>query len=208
MNASGGHEGHELLEVTDSFDGSAAGILAAMFAGVAGGLILFPMKFVPQEIQGLPYVCSMSVGVLSATPLCFLMQRLSPLGLSGMRQFRVAAAPGILSGIIWNFGNICSIIATKHVWTIFLPPMCTCIMPRLPDVLHSKTLCLHAMNGLCLLQVGLSVAYPIMQCGLFVAAIWGIALFDEMRGVRLRFVLDSFLLISGVCLLGLSYQLA
>lgn len=59
-----------------------------------------------------------------------------------------------------------------------------------------------------MLQVGLAVAYPIMQCGLFIAAIWGISLFDEMRGVRLRFVLDSILLISGVFLLGLSYQIA
>lgn len=116
MNASGGPEGREMLEVTDSFGGSAAGLLAAMFAGVAGGLILFPMKFVPQANQGLPYVLSMSIGVLTATPLCFLMQRLYPLGLSGKQQFRVAAAPGAVSGVIWNFGNICSIIATEKVW--------------------------------------------------------------------------------------------
>lgn len=31
-------------------------------------------------------------------------------------------------------------------------------------------------------RVGLAVAYPIMQCGLFVAGAWGIALFGEVRG--------------------------
>ena len=30
-------------------------------------------------------------------------------------------------------------------------------------------------------SVGLSIAYPIMQCGLFVGGLWGICLFGELR---------------------------
>ena len=30
-------------------------------------------------------------------------------------------------------------------------------------------------------SVGLSIAYPVMQCGLAVAGLWGICLFGEMR---------------------------
>ena len=31
-------------------------------------------------------------------------------------------------------------------------------------------------------SVGLSIAYPIMQCGLFVGGLWGICLFKELKG--------------------------
>lgn len=31
-------------------------------------------------------------------------------------------------------------------------------------------------------QVGLSIAYPVMQCGLFVAGLWGILLYSELKG--------------------------
>eukprot|EP00892_Ulva_mutabilis_P006618 jgi/Ulvmu1/4328/UM002_0051.1 len=163
-------ESQELLDTVADRSTAAAGIASAVVAGVAGGLILFPMKFIPAELQGLPYMLSMSFGVFLAMPLCLMMQYAFPLGLSGAQQFRVAWVPGTFSGMIWNFGNACSIVATQHV--------------------------------------GLAVAYPIMQCGLFVAAIWGIALFDEMKGIRIRFMMDSTLLICGVCLLGLARQFA
>lgn len=86
-----------------------------MFAGFAGGLILFPMKFAPKDSQGLPYLLSMSIGVLLAAPLCLLVQNYFPLGLSTMEQFNASMAPAMLSGLIWNFGNIFSIVATQSV---------------------------------------------------------------------------------------------
>lgn len=94
---------------------AAAGLAVAVVAGIAGGLILFPMKFVPQDLQGLAYLPSMSLGVLLAAPVCLVMQRMFPLALSGAQQFKVACAPGTLSGIIWNVGNLCSIAAVQHV---------------------------------------------------------------------------------------------
>ena len=86
-----------------------------MFAGFAGGLILFPMKFVPEYLQGLPFLLSMSIGVMLAAPLCLVVQHFYPLGLSGVEQFKVALAPALLSGLIWNFGNAFSIVATQNV---------------------------------------------------------------------------------------------
>lgn len=115
VTASGNLESQELIEPIDTSSNAAAGFIAAMIAGVAGGLILFPMKFAPQELQGLSYLLSMSIGVLIATPLCLLMQWLCPMGLSGRPQFNIAAGPGLLSGLIWNFGNACSIVATQYV---------------------------------------------------------------------------------------------
>ena len=87
----------------------------------------------------------MCAGVLLAAPIVtaaivFLA------GLEAQLYMSAAAGPGILSGAIWNAGNICSIVATNDP------------------------------------QVGLSIAYPIMQCGLLVAGLWGIFTFRELQG--------------------------
>jgi glucose uptake protein GlcU len=60
----------------------------------------------------------------------------------------------------------------------------------------------------CCTQIGLAVAYPIMQAGLFVAALWGIVLFNELPGQksRLRFLVDGSIVVLGVLLLGLSLK--
>lgn len=52
-------------------------------------------------------------------------------------------------------------------------------------------------------QIGLAVAYPIFQCGLFVAGLWGMALFGELPGLasRLRYVGWGLALIAGGALL-------
>jgi hypothetical protein len=47
-----------------------------------------------------------------------------------------------------------------------------------------------------------------MQAGLFVAALWGIVLFNELPGQksRLRFLVDGSIVVLGVLLLGLSLK--
>jgi glucose uptake protein GlcU len=52
-------------------------------------------------------------------------------------------------------------------------------------------------------HVGLAVAMPIMQCGLFVAGIWGIVLFREVQGARALalYWLSGGVLIAGAALL-------
>ena len=53
--------------------------------------------------------------------------------------------------------------------------------------------------------VGLAVAYPIMQSGLFVAGCWGVLLFGEQRGAplsaRLLYWGSGALVFSGACIL-------
>jgi hypothetical protein len=53
------------------------------------------------------------------------------------------------------------------------------------------------------MQVGLAVAYPIFQSGLFVAGLWGMVMFNELPGApsRLRYVSWGLLLIGGGILL-------
>ena len=75
-----------------------------------------------------------------------------------------AAVLGIMSGTVWNIGNLSSIIATS--------------------------------------RIGLSLAYPIFQCGLFVSGAWGILLFKEMRGRdTLMYCLAGLVLMAGVVML-------
>eukprot|EP00887_Chlorella_sp_A99_P006359 scaffold3.g6359.t1 len=52
-------------------------------------------------------------------------------------------------------------------------------------------------------RVGLAVAYPIMQCGLFVGGAWGILLLGEMRSARARAVYwtSGVVLVAGAALL-------
>jgi glucose uptake protein GlcU len=139
-----------------------------VLAGVLGGLILVPMKF--SSIQGLDYLPSMGAGVAIATPCPLLLHVLMPVGLARKEQHRAAAIPGIISGIVWNVGNACSMIAVQ--------------------------------------MVGLAVAYPIMQAGLFVAALWGILLFNELPGriARLQFLLNGSIVLTGVVLLSMSVK--
>ena len=56
-------------------------------------------------------------------------------------------------------------------------------------------------------QVGLAVAYPIMQAGLFVAGAWGMLAFGELplTKQRIRFCVCGALLILGAA--GLSYAM-
>lgn len=74
---------------------------------------------------------------------------------------------GAAAGVVWNCGNVCSILATQDP------------------------------------SVGLAVAYPIMQLGLFVAGAWGIALFGEVqgRGPLTAYWLSGLVLVAGAALL-------
>ena len=155
-----------LLEEAAGGNSLGSGIAAAVLAGVFGGLILVPMKF--SAIQGIDYLPSMGLGVMVALPVPLFLHVLMPVGLASKEQHRAAAMPGIASGIIWNVGNACSMIAVD--------------------------------------MVGLAVAYPIMQAGLFVAAFWGIVLFHELpgRSSRIKFLFDAGVVLLGFILLSLS----
>lgn len=52
----------------------------------------------------------------------------------------------------------------------------------------------------------LQVAYPLMQCGLFVAGAWGILLFRELRGVKWQalYWASGAVLLTGAALLAAS----
>lgn len=63
-----------------------------------------------------------------------------------------------------------------------------------------NTCCIAAVTNP---QVGLAVAMPVMQAGLFVAGLWGICLYREIRGARAlaAYWCSGAVLVLGVALL-------
>ena len=57
--------------------------------------------------------------------------------------------------------------------------------------------------------MGLAVAYPIMQCGLFMAGAWGILVFGELPGTgrRWRYVACGAVLVCGAALLSFAKEM-
>ncbi|KAK9908027.1 hypothetical protein WJX75_001764 [Coccomyxa subellipsoidea] len=147
---------------------SLLGLATAVVAGIFGGLVLAPMDFAAEEAKGLAYIPSMGIGVLIAAPLLTLA--FMALGQAPFQLYTKAAAlPGILAGIIWNAGNVCSILATRNP------------------------------------NIGLSIAYPIMQAGLLFAGLWGILLYRELQNrEQIGYWLSSIVLIAGVTMLASS----
>mmetsp|Transcript_7385 Transcript_7385/g.8972 ORF Transcript_7385/g.8972 Transcript_7385/m.8972 type:complete len:342 (+) Transcript_7385:28-1053(+) len=88
-------------------------------------------------------------------------------------HIETCALPGIISGALWNAGNIGNIFAC-------LPPL------------------------------GLSVGYPLTQCCLLVAGIWGITVFNEIRGMKAigTFFTGAAVVLVGAILLGIFGQAA
>jgi glucose uptake protein GlcU len=86
------------------------GVLWATAVAFFGGSILAPLHYVPIKKQGLVFLPSFGIGALLLSPMVFYaylvqVDRVPSLHLSD------AAVPGMLSGAIWNVGNLLSIIA-------------------------------------------------------------------------------------------------
>lgn len=63
----------------------------------------------------------------------------------------------------------------------------------------------NALAVVAIPELGYGVAYPILQCALFVAGIWGIVLFGEIRGREVAvFVASGLLLITGAVMIALA----
>jgi hypothetical protein len=101
------------------------GFVCAVTAGLFGGLVLAPMFY--SRLAGLRFVPSMSVGAGLASPLTLVAGRLMreaaapPGGKAAAttpalaRCWWAAVGIAVASGMLWNFGNTCSIVATKEV---------------------------------------------------------------------------------------------
>jgi len=92
----------------------ALGIGAAVFNGVWGGSMLVPQHFAP--MHGVRFALSFAWGAMAVNAVLFLGNALlATLGLvpPAKLHMRVMALPGLLSGILWSAGNLCSLYAVE-----------------------------------------------------------------------------------------------
>lgn len=119
-----------------------SGVLWACTVGLSGGSILAPMHYVSPEKQGLIFLPSFGIGTLILSPIVYGIYSYTA-GQAPPLHLGQATLTGLLSGLVWNTGNLLSIIA-------------------IPAITYG-------------------VAYPIMQCAIFVSGIWGVYVFGEIR---------------------------
>jgi len=90
------------------------GIACSIALGLMNGSIMVPLHYAPKDAGGMIYVVSFGIGVICVTPvvgtLYFLAMRKMPVW-----KVKETMIPGLITGLIWNIGNFCSIIATIHL---------------------------------------------------------------------------------------------
>jgi glucose uptake protein GlcU len=142
-----------------------AGLCMACTVGLFGGSILVPLHYVPNAEKGLVFLPSFGAGTIVAAPIALMLYSMwSEEGMPGL-FFWETLPYGLLSGCIFNAGNLMSIIAIPFL--------------------------------------GYGVAYPILQCAIFVSGMWGVLYLKELQdpaAVR-TFFTGGFVLISGAVVL-------
>ncbi|KAI7841935.1 hypothetical protein COHA_004462 [Chlorella ohadii] len=151
------------------------GLATAVAAGAIGGLILAPMLAAPKDVRGPQFVPSMALGVLVVSPALTALLTCAPRHAFSFSQASVAG--WVIKSPAAGPG-----MAAGLVWNL------------------GNLACIMAVTDK---RVGLAIAMPIMQCGLFVAGIWGITLFQEIRGAQTLalYWLSGSVLVAGAALL-------
>jgi len=95
--------------------GKLIGLMCALVLGVLNGSMMVPLRYTPPEASGIKYIVSFGIGVMIVTPVCALfyfaiIKRQIP-----QLHLRVALIPGLITGLLWNVGNFCSIYATLNL---------------------------------------------------------------------------------------------
>ena len=163
--------------------------------------------------------CSLQLGGARADPVRLLA------AIPSARQVikSPAAGPGMAAGLVWNLGNLACIMAVtdKRVGlAIAMPIMQVCAAYLVVNASpHSECECWsgqaerarnHAALAMCIRasaskskSLNKTPPKPCVQCGLFVAGIWGITVFQEIRGAQTLalYWLSGGVLVAGAALL-------
>jgi hypothetical protein len=102
----------------------AAGMVCAVLVGLFGGSILAPLAFVSDELSGIGFLPSFGIGAFASGVLIdgtylVVHARTSP----SLGVIVRTALPGMAAGLVWNAGNVCSILAMGSIGNL----SCTCV---------------------------------------------------------------------------------
>eukprot|EP00467_Chlorarachnion_reptans_P019996 CAMPEP_0114489468 /NCGR_PEP_ID=MMETSP0109-20121206/1907_1 /TAXON_ID=29199 /ORGANISM="Chlorarachnion reptans, Strain CCCM449" /LENGTH=343 /DNA_ID=CAMNT_0001665985 /DNA_START=96 /DNA_END=1127 /DNA_ORIENTATION=+ len=152
------------------------GLFGCVMIGLLCGSCMVPFRLAPavpfqNGIDSAIYAVGFGLSLMVINMMVLAIRA----AVSDMPELHIqtCALPGIISGALWNAGNIGNIFAC-------LPPL------------------------------GLSVGYPLTQCCLLVAGIWGITVFNEIRGAKAisTFFAGAAVVLVGAVLLGIYGQSA
>ncbi|CAE8585357.1 unnamed protein product [Polarella glacialis] len=117
LNPSSDSDGQESKTSTGD---RAAGIASAMAVGLFGGSVLVPFKFIPPESAGLLALPSFGLGALIAGTLVTAAYWKVIKKEEGLPPAPAgdAVLAGLASGLLWNTGNVCSIIAQSPPFSL------------------------------------------------------------------------------------------
>ncbi|CEM31581.1 unnamed protein product [Vitrella brassicaformis CCMP3155] len=104
------------------------GLGVSVLTGVFGGSILVPKHYVPKSADGIAFLPSFAVGVVA---FMVLVMGVYVTVITKRRvQWHVQAAllPGLISGCLWNLGNICSIAAIPRLGYSVAYPLLQCAL--------------------------------------------------------------------------------
>eukprot|EP00300_Choanocystis_sp_HF-7_P036788 c52705_g1_i1.p1 GENE.c52705_g1_i1~~c52705_g1_i1.p1 ORF type:complete len:373 (-),score=67.89 c52705_g1_i1:41-1129(-) len=93
----------------------ATGLMFAVGCGVLAGSVLVPSKLAPKHASDLAFTFSFATGILLASVLFFVVASVlphSPGALSLHLDMRISPFC-LLSGVLWNVGNVSSVMATN-----------------------------------------------------------------------------------------------
>jgi len=100
------------------------GYVCAATLSLTNGSMLAPIHFAPPEAQGINFIISFGIGVLSVTPLFSVIYYMILFREKTPPQWKpkILLLPGLIAGLVWNIGNWASIYATAYLgYTVGFP---------------------------------------------------------------------------------------
>ena len=103
------------------------GVAWACSTGIFGGSILAPLHYVPIEQQGVAFMPSFGMGAMLSSPLVLYLYHIL-LNNSSFPKYhaRKALPTGMLSGLVYNIGNLLSILAIPVIGYGVATPILQC----------------------------------------------------------------------------------
>merc|ERR1711871_595426 len=91
------------------------GMGCSIAVGLFGGSILVPMSFVESQYSGLAFLPSFGIGAGSTSALFAVVYYVAWERKLPLFHVRNTFIPGLMSGLMWNAGNVCSIFSIKGI---------------------------------------------------------------------------------------------
>jgi len=118
-NRFSGNQQAEETSSSSSATDRTAGIVSALAVGLFGGSVLVPFKYIPPDVAGLAAIPSFGIGALVAGIIVTSVYWKAIQKEKAWPQLKGdQIGAGLASGLLWNAGNVCSVIAQSPPFSL------------------------------------------------------------------------------------------